>query len=68
MFVHCPFLIWKSLRSFYEKGIINYSLGYYGFLGELGYGPIADSLSEKITFYLRLVMSYLAKLNVIFLK
>ncbi len=27
-----------------------------------------DSLSEKITFYLRLVMSYLAKLNVIFLK
>ena len=27
-----------------------------------------NSLSEKITFYLRLVMSYLAKLNVIFLK
>lgn len=27
-----------------------------------------DSLSEKITFYLQLVMSYLAKLNVIFLK
>lgn len=27
-----------------------------------------DSLSERITFYLRLVMSYLAKLNVIFLK
>ena len=27
-----------------------------------------DSLSGKITFYLRLVMSYLAKLNVIFLK
>ena len=27
-----------------------------------------DSLSEKITFYLRLAMSYLAKLNVIFLK
>lgn len=27
-----------------------------------------DSLSEKMTFYLRLVMSYLAKLNVIFLK
>lgn len=27
-----------------------------------------DSLSEKITFYLRLVMSYLAKLNVVFLK
>lgn len=27
-----------------------------------------DSLSEKITFYIRLVMSYLAKLNVIFLK
>lgn len=27
-----------------------------------------DSLSEKTTFYLRLVMSYLAKLNVIFLK
>lgn len=27
-----------------------------------------DSLSENITFYLRLVMSYLAKLNVIFLK
>lgn len=27
-----------------------------------------DSLSDKITFYLRLVMSYLAKLNVIFLK
>ena len=27
-----------------------------------------DSLAEKITFYLRLVMSYLAKLNVIFLK
>ena len=27
-----------------------------------------DSLSEKITFHLRLVMSYLAKLNVIFLK
>lgn len=27
-----------------------------------------DSLSEKITFYLRLVMSYLAKINVIFLK
>lgn len=27
-----------------------------------------DSLSEKITFYLRLVMSYLTKLNVIFLK
>lgn len=27
-----------------------------------------DSLSKKITFYLRLVMSYLAKLNVIFLK
>ena len=27
-----------------------------------------DSFSEKITFYLRLVMSYLAKLNVIFLK
>lgn len=27
-----------------------------------------NSLSEKITFYIRLVMSYLAKLNVIFLK
>lgn len=27
-----------------------------------------DSLAEKITFYLRLVMSYLAKINVIFLK
>lgn len=43
-------------------GTVNFKTNVSNIVGNL------DSLSEKITFYLRLVMSYLAKLNVIFLK
>lgn len=43
-------------------GTVNFKTNVSNIVGNL------DSLSEKITFYLQLVMSYLAKLNVIFLK
>lgn len=43
-------------------GTVNFKTNVSNIVENLG------SLSEKITFYLRLVMSYLAKLNVIFLK